>query len=150
MANGAKQYRRGEVDGPSIERVISKANFRGLPIVVPNRHVLLTTLYNTGMAPEYHLVYLSDESPRTGTNWVDTTDREYDGLQKWWPVTVGTFTKFTTTHRQFLIYAEERDWTGTWLVGRLENQGRIVRLLAAEGYRRVYEATATEEESGAQ
>ena len=48
-------------------------------------------------------------------------------------------------HRKFLIYVEEKDWIGDWLLARMRKEGWTVQMVASEGYRRVYLASANVE-----
>jgi hypothetical protein len=125
--------------GPVTERLIKNAGHDDLPVIFPDGTLLLPLTHYVAPPVAKRFRYVKQDLSEE--HWADTVDKGFEALQPYIYLPVSDVASLVSTRRDFLIYVEEKDWYGTWLINHLRQQGWTVQNAATNGYRRVYYAT---------
>jgi hypothetical protein len=131
----------------SVERLVGSADSPELPVVVGNDNDYVQLSYYA--SPEWAKRFLAVTDPEGAVAYIgtDTADRELPVLAGYSSLRVYDFTQFAAAHREFLLYSTSEAATAgpfgyyDWWIPRLLRDGYSLRVVAAEGNRRVYLVT---------
>jgi hypothetical protein len=123
------------------EQFIESAGHRELPVVFPNGELFGEQVHYASPSFAQRFVYLAQVPPPNGMQVSDTFDKEIQVLQAYWPLRVRDFREFTSAHREFLIYVEERDPGRDLMTPRLVREGWSLQTVALDDFQRVYLVT---------
>jgi hypothetical protein len=126
-----------------VEAFVSHAGHTELPVAVANYSVYLPLAHSCARSFVERLVFLA-ETPNPGHEDLptDTVNKGMALLQMYWPIRMSHFQEFTATHKEFLVYVEDREPGGDWFVLRLSQEGWSIQTVALENYRMVYLASS--------
>jgi cytochrome b561 len=130
------------------EKMLESIGRKELRIVIPDGMLMLPLSHYISPSFSNRISFVIRE-PLPGDR-DDTEIKEFLALKDYLPFPVSNFKTFTSQHRQFLIYVEQRswrgepDWAGDWLTARLGRDGWSLQNLSSEEYRNVYLATAND------
>ncbi len=130
-----------ESTGLAAEKFIESAGHKDLPVVIPYGVEFVELSH---YAPQYageRFTYLMEEPPPDDKNWSDSLNKNIHLLQSYLPLRVSYLQEFTSAHKEFLIYLEEKDPGRDWLTLRLVREGRPLQTVALDDTRRVYLVT---------
>jgi hypothetical protein len=128
----------------SVERLVSTAGNPDLPVVVGTNNDYVQLSYYA--SPEWAKRFVAIEDPASAVAYIgtDSSDIELPILAKYGPFNVYDFAAFAATHHEFLLYSTSESATAgpfgfydRW-VPKLLDDGYSLRVVAAEGNRRVY------------
>ena len=125
-----------------MEKLVDSAGFTSLPVVVTTDYILLEYYASPPIAKR--LVALVDLPKSIEYEGTDTIDRLNIALGASLPLRVYQFQEFTSAQQPFLLYsAGTVVFAGSstfydWITPELVHEGYSLRVVAADGNRRVY------------
>jgi hypothetical protein len=123
--------------GTPEENFIEASGHKQLPVVIPNGVLLLPLVYYAPRSFVDRLVYpKQDAFSPDDRNWQDTEEKGVEGLHL--PLHITDFLEFTRSHKEFLVYVEERDPGRDWLTLRLSREGWSLQTIALNEWQRMY------------
>jgi 4-amino-4-deoxy-L-arabinose transferase-like glycosyltransferase len=127
--------------GRAAESLLASAGHTELRVVVPDGMLLLPLSHYVATPVAERFDYVIEDHLPDDEKWADTVDKGFEALQSYVSVRVGNYPAYISGHREFLVYAERRDWDENWLTKRLRREGWSVQTIASEEYRKVYLVT---------
>ena len=136
----------GRVVSPasSVEELVSSAGFSDLPVVVSSNNDYVQLSYYSSAEWARRFVAIVDPPNAFAYVGTDTSDKELPVLAPYGPFRVYEFSVFIAAHPAFLMYSTSDGATAgpfgsyDWWVPRLVRDGYSLRVVAAQGNRRVY------------
>jgi hypothetical protein len=129
--------------GVATEKFIEGAGHRELPVVVPYGVLFVELAHYASPHTADRLIYPTQDPVPNDKNWSDTGDKAIQLLQSYLPLWVSNFREFAASHKEFLIYVEEREPGRDWLTPRLVREGWSLQTVALNDFQRVYLVTGS-------
>jgi hypothetical protein len=137
-----REVQETESNAAAVENFVSGAGHSELPVAIANYSVYLPLAHSCDANFVERLVFLA-QTPSPGNEDLptDTVNKGMALLQGYWPIRMSHFQEFTTMHKQFLVYVEDRSPGGDWFVIRLSYEGWSLQTIKLDNYRMVYLAS---------
>jgi len=121
-----------------IEKLVEKAGYVELPVVVSDGLTYLQVAYYTSPGRAARFVFLADEQKAVEYLGTDTVDKNIRMISPYTPLHVTDFSEFTSSHAEFLLYADDPGPGFDWLPYHLSREPWSLQVLAMEQSRRLY------------
>lgn len=114
-------------------KLIESAGHTPMPVVVPSGDILWVVRYAFPDSPG-RFAYLTKDQDGPA----DTTDKSLTNAARYVPIQVRRASEFLAASPKFLMFTEEENTSGQWLMLRLLRERWSVELLGFDGVRAVY------------
>ncbi|MFI5095470.1 MAG: glycosyltransferase family 39 protein [Candidatus Acidiferrales bacterium] len=121
----------------SVQEFVQTASYPDLPVVVSGLPYL-TINYYASPAWSKRFIFLTDENLEAKYLGNDNMDKNFAVLRPYMPIHVSDFSEFTSSHAEFLLYAEDPGAGFDWLPYHLSRDPWSLQVLARDPSRVLY------------